>query len=486
MSGSGPRLGQFLRDTVVYGIGTLAVKATSVVLIPLYAAKLSPSDFGLLAVCEAYRGVLMVAGGLGLPSAVGYFVGRQKMDVRAVLGTALVGATIASVPLALLVSAAKTPLSAALLGGADNAYAVPLFAALFPLEILHNTCLVSLRFQRRSVLFSIFNWIETTVTLVLTVWWVGFAGRGVAGAMGALIAAQSCVVALDLALFGLAALPHFRLTLLGPMLRYGAPQILSKLSQQIFGSADRALLEHFVGLEGVALYTLASKVPGIVNALLTPLQTAYTPHLFETPPEDERGIGRAAACYAGFVVALAVPLTLLAQEAVQALGAGRYAGATPLVAWLMIGMVLRAGYDVLGFGPAYRARLELAAGTAVFGAVVNLGLNAWLIPAYGPEGAALARVFGNWLLLLAAAWVTARLMGFGQRTAGLLLNLSSVLIALLAMSHAVEWPLGWRIALLLALLAGSFRLAARRGWVAEVRAWRAARHNARAVALEDA
>ncbi|MBV8257360.1 MAG: polysaccharide biosynthesis C-terminal domain-containing protein, partial [Actinobacteria bacterium] len=71
------------------------------------------------------------------------------------------------------------------------------------------------------------------------------------------------------------------------------------------------------------------------------------------------------------------------------------------VALLAFAFALYAGYTVLAIGSGRARRTQLNWVVTGFGALVNVGLNVWLIPKYGLVGAAIATLAGYAALFVA-------------------------------------------------------------------------------------
>ncbi|MFN9115513.1 MAG: lipopolysaccharide biosynthesis protein, partial [Bacteroidota bacterium] len=89
------------------------------------------------------------------------------------------------------------------------------------------------------------------------------------------------------------------------------------------------------------------------------------------------------------LIAGAVVLTW-APELLWVIGGTDAHGATPFIAWLIIAPLFSGVVTVVSMPAIQAQRTGLLAWATLVGAITNIGLNMWLIPQYGAQGAAWA------------------------------------------------------------------------------------------------
>ena len=175
-----------------------------------------------------------------------------------------------------------------------------------------------------------------------------------------------------------------------------------------YSYVDTVMLGVLSTFEDTGLYSNAYRlyeglfyVPGVLSALLTPRLS----HLWKVDRAGHLKLARQSLALAfGLAVLAAAPAWALSQFAlVLVFGAPAAAAATALQVLL------------LGLAPVFLIWILHAVALSVFkerlllsttsvGAIVNAGLNLWLIPRYGRDGAAAATVAGEVLTLTLLLW----------------------------------------------------------------------------------
>ncbi len=132
-----------------------------------------------------------------------------------------------------------------------------------------------------------------------------------------------------------------------------------------------------------------------------------------------------------------------------------------LVPILVAGYYLQGLYFVLTKGIIYAKRTGLLPVISVGAAMVNIGLNLWLIPRYGMYAAAWTTVVSFGLMALAARWMSGRLVE-GIFQDGALICIVLLFVVAYLSNHVVA-GLGWGLpatlgvkVVLLAVLLGGF------------------------------
>jgi O-antigen/teichoic acid export membrane protein len=381
-------------QSVIYGLSGVLSRFIGIFLVPLYTRILTPEDYGVIGLVASTLAVLSVLAVLGLDnSAHRWFWDSEDVDDRKVTIASWAWCQIAiSLVLCLGLLLAAEPLGAWLGGRPDTAVALRVAALSLPFSALSTVLTNWLRMQRRAVptlLFgigvSLLN-VGFGVLLVLTLRW------GVVGAFAAQLGGAVVATAAAALLLGDWISPrHLRAARLGEMLRYALPLIPSALAFWIVGLSDRYFLQYFAGTGDVGLYQIASSVAVVAALATTAFQQAWGPFALSIHrrPNARDVYAQALLAYAWVACLVATGLALFAPEAIRLLATEQYVGAAPVVAFLAFGYVMVGLGYVAGLGPSL-AKTTRPVGVAIgIAAVVNLAMNAVLVPWLGREGAAI-------------------------------------------------------------------------------------------------
>ena len=77
------------KDTIIYGLSSVANKSASLLLAPIVTRYLGPEEFGIVSLIQLSASLFIIIAGLNLGSAVGYYFNATKniSERRSVLST---------------------------------------------------------------------------------------------------------------------------------------------------------------------------------------------------------------------------------------------------------------------------------------------------------------------------------------------------------------------------------------------------------------
>jgi O-antigen/teichoic acid export membrane protein len=205
---------------------------------------------------------------------------------------------------------------------------------------------------------------------------------------------------------------QFDRRLLRAVNRFGLPLVPSALALWVTNFGDRFMLikltPEATNLTQVGQYSLAVNIGSVMVLLFTAFQTAWPAFAYSI--SDEGAAKRAYAYVLTYLVLLAswaaIALSLLAPWIVRILAPSNHhfwpaAGAVPALAY---SSVFYAGFVVVTIGAGRTKNTQFNWIAAAVAAVVNFGLNLWLIPAYGMLGAAYATLIAYAVLMVVRTW----------------------------------------------------------------------------------
>jgi O-antigen/teichoic acid export membrane protein len=197
-----------------------------------------------------------------------------------------------------------------------------------------------------------------------------------------------------------------------------APFAAAFVALTLYCKIDVLLLRHWQGDAQVGLYSAAYKFVDVFQALVIVAAGAAYPRLSRMA--TARGSGPWAGTRSTELILLAATpagfaLHLSAYPLVDVLYGAEYAGAGAVLSWIglllpLLALSLHSGY-VLGAAGRILPMAVLYGG----GVLLNVALNAWLIPLRGAEGAALARLGSEAVLAGAFLATVGRVAGAAPR-----------------------------------------------------------------------
>jgi O-antigen/teichoic acid export membrane protein len=390
----GLELRRLARHSAVYGLGGLVARILATVLLPLYTHYLPTDAYGHVEIVTATAAVLAIVLQMGISTAFFrfYFDSRGPAGRLTVVRTSF-WFTMAMSTLGLALGVAfAAPVGHWIGLGHDptlvRAGAVGLWA-----QTNYNQLTALFRVEERSVQYAVASVVNVLVTVAAMVVFVAVFHWG---AVGLVVGNFTGTLAVYLGLLayrreqlGL----EFDRELFRRMQHFGLPLVPSALALWAITWVDREFVAWYKGTSQVGVYSVAVKIASIITFVMVAFRTAWPAFAYSI--EDDREARRTYSFVLTYLLAavswVALAVGGLAPWWVRLLTSRPgYLRAEKGVALLAFSFALYAGYTVLAIGSGRARRTQLNWVVTGAGAAVNVGLNFWLVPAYGFVGAAVA------------------------------------------------------------------------------------------------
>ena len=393
------RIAFLLGNTLVFALGGLAIKAVSLVLMPLYTTALTAGEYGTAELLNSAIEIVLPLLSLGVVEALYRFSIDDDVPKDELFAGSLVVLGVGVV-----CAGGLCALGSVLW---DMEHAGSFFVLFCSVCVFKATTQLArgLGHVRRFVVYGLINALAMVVAtyLLLVRARLGVEGYLWSFTIGYLVG--GVVAFLGSAEYRLLAPFRVDRALLRRMLVYSLPLVPNLLSWWLVSVSGRYVVLWGSGLVAAGLFTAASKMPALVNIVASVFQQAWqysTAREIDSPDRGAffgvvmRGYSLATLTVAGLVIALNRPISRVMLQAEFAEG-WRY---VPL-------LMLVASFGVISifFESFYQALKNsgvLMASTAL-GAVVNVILGVALVPFMGPWGAGLAGAMSYMLVLVVRA-----------------------------------------------------------------------------------
>jgi O-antigen/teichoic acid export membrane protein len=362
------------------------------VLIGIITARtLGPAARGIFSLVSTFPASITTLTKFGQAQATIYFIRREKEDVSIVASTAVwFGLGTGALLVAAVLLFHEQILSTVLRG-------VPLWALvaicpMIPILLMESYLYGVLQATDRFRVYNTRLLGESVIALVLMAVVLVGLKLGLPGALGVSVALN--VVMLGWVFWTIHKDTPLRFVfdraLFRRMFRYGMKSHLQIIASHFNFKAGVYLCSYYLSPSEVAFYAIGAKFAEQMMSLPQSLGLAMFPRLAGMT-EDRVHAMTAAACRQTLVVtiACALGLTLAGRLAIVTLyGAAYEPAAVPLV-WIAWGIVMMSMYVLLSRDFTARDRQVINVIAAYVALGGNIGLNVWLIPRYGIEGAAM-------------------------------------------------------------------------------------------------
>lgn len=398
-----------LRHALTYGVGDIAGRAVAVILLPIYARLLTDAENGQIAIGFALVGFCAVFYSLGLNQAlIKYLSGTGSADadraVRRFSSAFWSLAGVAACVTGLVVTLAE-PIAARILSGPGDADIVVLLGVIVLLDTLSEPIFSLCRARQRSVRFAATRLVQHTLQISLIAYLIAFEGWGVRAVFVSNVVSSSFAL---LAMFPVAVpylRPVFSRDLLRELLAFGVPFVPSAVSLLIVSLSDRLLIEHFLGLKALGVYSITFKVALPMLVIVRAFRSAWAPGLLAVAdPEQARHVCARITTYFAGTASFAILVTVAFKAELVRLIAGAnaetYLPGAVVIPIVTLSHFLYGFYVILTAGVFAEGRSRVLPMVVVAGAIVNIGLNLTFIPSHGYVAAAWSSVAANGAMAL--------------------------------------------------------------------------------------
>ena len=389
-------LRKLLKTSGVYAIASYISPLLSLFLSPFLARSLSKADFGALAVLTTF--IALVAGitQLGLSSAffrVYVWEYESLQDRLMVISTTLMLLLLFSGPILALLTITVPFFVGVLLNSTSYTVALRLAALAIFMQNLTVPGFAWLRAENRAVYYSALTVIQLFTTLVTTLLFVGKLQMGLVGALLATGSGYAVVNLITLPVMLVAVGLAMRWDIIKSLLSLGIPTVTNYISVWVLQLSDRYLLSRLGSLSVTASYAVAYSLGGILSSIIiAPFSLAWPATMLAIAErKDAPQIFRQVFRWFVLVLLLgAFGLALLSIAILHLLFPPGYSGAAPIIPVITLSIVFYGVYTVFSVGIGITRKTWLVVIFTTFSALVNLGLNLFLIRLLGSMGAALA------------------------------------------------------------------------------------------------
>lgn len=453
------RFGKLFSDTVILAIGTFGSKLLVFLLMPLYTALLSPSQYGTAELITGTANLIMPFACVGITNGIFRFAAEKGTDREGVFssGMVLLGAGLCGTVLlgavALCIGAAwRTEI---------------LLVVLYVLAAdLQAVCTQYVRAVDRTRLFAVQGILNTLVTvgfniLFLMAFDLGVTGYVLSTVVGNLLTTAFLVVSARL--WRVFRLSHVSRTAMRELFRFSLPMVPTTICWLITDLSDRYLVSWFCGEAVNGVYSAAYKIPTIVNLVSGIFMQAWQFSAVVQSADGEECSRFYSQVFRGFLSVIFIGsggLILLSPWLCRLLLNSAYHEAWRYMPTLLCSAALESVVSFLASVYMVRKKSMHSFLTAVAGTGLNLLLNFLFIPRTGTFGGALGAAIAT-LIGYAAVWVlrmadVPRLLRFRLYLPRQLCSLALLLAAAAVMTAGAGWSVYGTLGLFLVLAGINF------------------------------
>lgn len=391
-----------LKNIGLLTLSSFATKILSFFLVPLYTNVLTTTEYGTYDLFNATIGVLLPILTLDIQEAVLRFAIDKKTSRNAIVTISFKYLLISNfiVMIGLVINGIWG------FSKVISDYGV-LFFLMFFVQSLSGIIVTYIRGIDRIAELSVSSVIASIITIscnivFLVVFRWGLVGYFIANIIGPFIQCLYLIIRSDF-------YTHIKIKKYPlhekEMLKYSRPLIANSIAWWVNNVSDRYVVIFFCGLAENGIYSVAGKIPSILNIFQNIFNSAWTlSAVKDFDPEDKNGFfSNTYKAYNCLMTIICSLIIVFNKPLAHFLYARDFYIAWKYVPWLTIAILFGAlsGY-IGGFFSAVKDS-KIFASSTIIGAVTNLVLNFIFTPVYGALGAAVATAvcyFVVWLFRL--------------------------------------------------------------------------------------
>lgn len=395
-----------LRDSIVYGLGSVLSKGLAIFLLPLYTRALSLGDFGAydllvtLGVLANIFVALEVSQGLAR-----YWIDTAEPAARVSLASTVMWFSMFMYGLFLAIGLLAAPqLNALILGNDSYIDAFRLGVGFIAVNGIYYLLLNQFRWELRSRAHALVSVAYVLFTLLFTIFFCLWLDLGLEGVMLSQLLAALLICLMCFWLLRNTFAWQFDFNQLRTMLKFSAPLVPSGLA--VFTSLyfNRLALNHFSGLDDVGAFGIGSRIASLAVLLIIGIQMALTPLVYQHYREKETP-GQIAQLFNWFIAVALVGclfLALFARELLLLFATTKFMSGAALVGVLAPALLLSQMY-IFAPGIAIAKKTHWQLGVTLLSGAVSITSNWLLVPLLGVWGAAIATLLTS--LMFFVCWV---------------------------------------------------------------------------------
>jgi len=395
-----------LKHSKNYFSANVALRAVSLVSIPIFTRLLTQADYGILATYNAYVNIFLVILSLNAYSAVGRYYYEDRGDFDEFLGSTF---TLLGLILVLTIS-----IYAFAFHSVGQLLELPGYLPLYlvgacafrMVDSIYEQVLIPQKRSREAALLRVargYGGVAVAVVLVLLLSEDRYLGQ----VWGGLLVGFAASIYIARRLRG-----RIRFTLnwehIKYILAFSLPLIPRNLSGIILAQFDRIMVKSTIDASAAGLYSLGYNVGMLLHLAIAASNSAVDPDFYRFQANGEYArINNLIRKVFGIILLAALFLILFAREIVVLLADPKFHEGMSVVPAVVVGYVFYALGAIYSRYILYEKKTLLLSITVLAAGIANIVLNAIYIPRYGYVAAAYTTV-ACYFLLFVLNWIVAR------------------------------------------------------------------------------
>lgn len=387
-------LKNLFKDASIYGLGTILVRASGILLIPFYWKWLTPEDFGVFAIFQVVVQFISIVMDWGLSGAIQRSIHEwSQEEAPKYIGAAFLFQFLLNLALMVLFIIFAEIICDTLFN-TDNFYfyfKIAIFNSfLSTFTNIPQSIYRSLGMVKKYTSLSVLQFLTTTF---LSIFYLVYLKMELKGYIYAQV--------LSNLIFAIVYLPdllkRMKLTLnkhyFKDLLSFALPTVPAGMLDGVGGVFDRFFLDHYVSVGVLGIYSLSKQVAGVYNLFLVSLKSAWLPMIYRvvsTREDGDKVLGRITVQYVYVIAVLGIFISSTVKDVIYLMKMPKYYSVADYAPLIVLAFFFQGVGHVTGRG------LDLTKRTNYYWIMYVVGITSGiyailkLAPFYGVWGAGIA------------------------------------------------------------------------------------------------
>lgn len=394
-------LKNLLKNSVIYTISDFLGKIISFFLIPIYTQILTPQDYGIIDLFAMISSIalMMFTFQINQGMARYYHELSRKFLIKVYASTTLLFTLVSFIFFCTIALVFKDSINNYFFSNELTNETMYVIIALVFVKGLFYITSSHLKWKLEPIKQSICNMANTLLGIAFSFFFIVIEKEGVFGffkgqLIGVLIGFVISIL-FSIKDYG----PYFSIKILKKLLIFGSPLILSAASIFIITYTDRAMINHYLGLDSIGIYGIGMRISSILSFFVVGLNAALSPLIYNHYKKGELP-SELSYVFKIFNVVLIIGITILSvfsKEILILLTTPDYYSAKILIPIFSLTILVQS-WSNFSPGLSIAMKTRLITIISIVAGIVNLILNFILLPSFGLIGAAIATLISYLLI----------------------------------------------------------------------------------------
>lgn len=376
-----------------YGLGDVATKFLSVLILPIFSHYLTPADYGIASILTV--GMVLLSGLADLGLSVGtyrFYYEEKGKNKHKLISTTQIATTVITALIALVVIIFSKSFSQLFFETKDFTYVLTLAFLSVPLTTFTVAQINRLKLENKAKVCANIQILRATTDVVFKIIFIISLNRGLNGLFeGQLI--NAAIYALVFIVYTYLSTGYkFSYVFFRKMLRFSLPFAFSPIFFWVLNWADRFILGRLSNMTEVGLYTLGYTIGMAVMLPVGAFTTAW-PAFYMSVINDKnakRFFSLVLTYFTLIVGFFIVAIIVLSRDYFYFLTPTQFHDAYTITPIIAFSYTLLGFYSIMITSTYLKRKTVYIFATEILACIINVGLMFLLVPMYGRWGAAWA------------------------------------------------------------------------------------------------